>query len=312
MGFAKQRDPHVMERASPAKWPQTFYVRNAIILLLTLLPFVLAGAEEAPQELATFLRDRIGFTGKELADLRREEVVAKVLPSDQQEVAVFGIVLVKAPADFFVERFRDIESYKKGTSAPLVKKFSNPPRIEDLNELKVDKKDFDAMKNCKDGSCDVKLSAEVIERLGKEINWNASIAAEQVNELVRASLLEYVKRYLAGGNMALIEYHDKKKPVRIAEQFDAILKASPSVYEYEPEFYEYLRGYPVKRLGNVHDFIYWSKEKIGLKPVISVTHVSIYRRPGSGRTLIASKQALLGLRSLFHRKKKILVFIFFI
>jgi hypothetical protein len=38
------------------------------------------------------------------------------------------------------------------------------------------------------------------------------------------------------------------------------------------------------------DFIYWSKEKFGLKPVISVTHVSIYRKPESGRTLIASKQ----------------------
>ena len=90
--------------------------------------------------------------------------------------------------------------------------------------------------------------------------------------------------------MALIEYNDKKKPLRAAEQFDAILKASPYIYDYEPEFYEYLRGYPVKPPDSMDGFIYWSKEKFGLKPVISVTHVSIYRRLGSGRTLIASKQ----------------------
>lgn len=64
----------------------------------------------------------------------------------------------------------------------------------------------------------------------------------------------------------------------------------PYVYEDEPEFYEYLRAYPTKRLDNVNDFIYWSKDKFGLKPVISVTHVTIYRRAGSRGTLIASKQ----------------------
>jgi hypothetical protein len=117
MRFAKQIEPQtLMARVSPAKWPRTFFMRNVIVLLSTLLPLVLASAQEAPQELATFLRDRIGFTGKEFADLRRREVVVKVLPSEQQEVAVFGIVLVNASADLFVERFRDIESYKKGAS----------------------------------------------------------------------------------------------------------------------------------------------------------------------------------------------------
>jgi methylphosphotriester-DNA--protein-cysteine methyltransferase len=60
-----------------------------MILLLTLLPLVLASAQEVPQELSRFLRDRIGFTDKELADLQRAEAVAKVLTSEQQEVAVF-------------------------------------------------------------------------------------------------------------------------------------------------------------------------------------------------------------------------------
>jgi hypothetical protein len=279
-----------MERLSTANWPLTFCIRSVTALFLALVSLVAAGAQEVPPELATFLRDQIGLTTRELASARRGEVIAKVLPSEKQEVAVFGIVLVKASADFFVERFRDIESYKKGTSVLLVRKFSDPPRMEDLDQLNVDKKDFVALKNCKIGDCGVKLSADTIERLRKEIDWNAPDASEQVNKLARVSLLEYVKRYLAGGNMALSEYNDKTKPQRIADEFDAILKASPYIYDYEPEFYEYLREYPGKHLDNLDDFIYWSKEKFGLKPVISVTHVSIYRRPGSGHTLIASKQ----------------------
>jgi hypothetical protein len=271
------------------KRKQTFYVLDMAMVLMLLAP-VLATAQEMPLELATFLTDRIGLKDKELADVRRGEAVVKVLPSVKQEVAVFGIILVNASADFFVERFRDIESYKKGTSVPVVKKFSDPPRIEDLDQLQIDKKDFDALKNCRVGNCDVKLSAEAIERLQREIDWKARDAVGRVNDLARASLLGYVKRYLAGGNMALSIYNDKKEPKRLAEEFDEILKASPYVYDYEPEFYEYLRAYPAKRLDNVDDFIYWSKEKFGLKPVISLTHVTIYHKPDTGRTLISSKQ----------------------
>lgn len=274
---------------STAKRRLTLCVLKVTIVLMILTP-MLATAQEMPLELATFLTDRIGLKDKELADIRRGEAVAKVLPSEKQEVAVFGIILVNASADFFVERFRDIESYKKGTSVPVVKKFSDPPRIEDLDQLQIDKKDFEALKKCRVGNCDVKLSGEAIERLQRKIDWKARDAAGRVNDLARASLLGYVKRYLAEGNMALSIYNDKKEPKRLAEEFDEILKASPYVYDYEPEFYEYLRAYPAKRLDNVDDFIYWSKEKFGLKPVISVTHVTIYRKPDSGRTLISSKQ----------------------
>ena len=118
---------------------------------------------------------------------------------------------VNAPEDFFLERFRDIECYKKGTSVPQVKKFSTPPRILDVHQLTVDREDFDSLKNCRVGSCDVKLSPQAIARLHEGIDWNAPDASEQVNELARASLLECVNRYLTGGNKALTEYSDKNR-----------------------------------------------------------------------------------------------------
>jgi hypothetical protein len=110
--------------------------------------------------------------------------------------------------------------------------------------------------------------------------WSSADAERKATELARTALLRYVERYLAGGNAQLSEYSDKKQPHRVAEQFDAILKPSPYIFDYDPGFYEYLSDYPKKHLEGVEDYLYWSKEKFGLKPVISVTHVSIYRTTG--------------------------------
>jgi hypothetical protein len=247
-------------------------------------------AQTSSPQLETFLRQQLQFSDQEIDDVRNGKAVARILPSEKQEVAVFGIVLVRTPTDFFVDRFRDIESYKKGTSVPLVKKFSNPPRIEDLKQLTIDDADLHALRKCKVGDCGVKLPSEAILRLQREIDWSSPDAGQQATELGRAVLLRYVERYLAGGNEQLSEYSDKKQPLHLAEQFDAILRASPYIFHYDSEFYEYLRDYPKKKLDAVEDFLYWSKEKFGLKPVVSVTQVSIFRKPEIGLTLIASKQ----------------------
>lgn len=264
-------------------------IRVVTLFLIAILVAAPSSAQTPTDQLWTFLREKVQFTALEIDAVHQGKAVAKILPSEKQEVAVFGIVLVRAPADFFLDRFRNIESYKRGTSVPQVKKFSNPPRIEDLQQLTIDAGDLNSLKSCRVGDCGVKLPSDVIERL-HEIDWSDPNAAQQATVLGREALLEYVKRYLAGGNEELSEYSDKKQPLRVADQFAAILNASPYVFEYQPEFYEYLRDYPKKRLDHVANFVYWSNEKFGLKPVISVTHVSIYSPLEAGLTIIASKQ----------------------
>ena len=268
----------------------TLQMRYCTFLLISALALGSLRAQTPSPQLQTFLRQQLQFSEQNIDDVRRGKAVARILPSEKQEVAVFGIVLVHAPADFFVDRFRDIESYKKGTSILQVKKFGDPPRMEDLRQLTIDKDDLRALRNCKVGDCGVKLPSNVILRVQKEIDWSSPDAEQKVTELGRTALLQYVERYLAGGNKQLSEYSDKKQPLRVTEQFDAILKASPYIFDYDPEFYEYLRDYPRKKLDGVENFLYWSKERFGLKPVISVTHVSIYRRPELNLTVIASKQ----------------------
>lgn len=266
-------------------------------------------SQEAAGRPREFLRRYVEFTDAELAAMEQGKTVAKTVKSGRHdEVAAFAVVRVEAPREVFLSQFRDIEKHKKSKQAPLVKKFSNPPRAEDVAELEFESGDVEDMKKCRVGKCEIKLSAGAIERFQKEIDWSAPDAARRATALARSMLLEYVARYQEGGNAALREYNDKKAPLRLAEEFEGLLEQSPYIYEYWPEFHDYLRNYPRAHLENAEDFFYWSKEKYGLKPVITVTHVTVYRRandPGAP-ILIASKQiyashyfeASLGLTAL--------------
>ena len=63
---------------------------------------------------------------------------------------------------------------------------------------------------------------------------------------------------------------------------------SPYLKEEIPEFYEYLNT-EKKPAGPVETFIYWSKESLGFRPVITMTQVSIFQ-PAPNQAVIASKQ----------------------
>jgi hypothetical protein len=58
-------------------------------------------------------------------------------------------------------------------------------------------------------------------------------------------------------------------------EFENILKASPYVGRLLPELPAHLTNFPRSRLADAEDFLYWSKEKFGIEPFITVTHVTI-------------------------------------
>ena len=94
-------------------------------------------------------------------------------PLRPREVAAFAIMRLDVPADFFIERVRDIINFKKSDNVLQIGKFSNPPRLEDLAGLTLDQVDIDAIKECRATRCDVKMSTTFIERFRKEVNWSA-------------------------------------------------------------------------------------------------------------------------------------------
>jgi hypothetical protein len=263
---------------------------HAVVWFLCTLP---AFGQLVSTEFSDFLQRHIGFSRSDLRKVEQGKVVTKALDTEvKSEVAIFGVILVRVPIDLFVQKFRDIEQFKKSEKVLQIGRFSNPPTRSDLNELSLELGDLRDISKCRVGKCEIKLSAEVIVRLQKEVDWSVSGHYFQVTSLAQEMLIEYVTSYLQGGNAALTVYHDQKIPVSLEEQFRELLQESPYLFEYVPEFHEYLEKFPEAELSGVEDFIYWSKEDLGLKPVITLTHVSIYQRDSQSRPpiLISSKQ----------------------
>jgi len=92
--------------------------------------------------------------------------------------------------------------------------------------------------------------------------------------------------------VALIEYSDKAKTVRLAEEHRSLKSSSSYPYDVDNKFVQYLRTFPKPKLDNVENAIVWSKMKLGLKPIICINHIIIYKnaREAGPQILIASKQ----------------------
>jgi hypothetical protein len=236
------------------------------------------------------LRSLAGLTDDQWKALDRGETQARVLATrEKREVAVVGVARLRATTTAcFVARLQDIETFKKSPAVLRIRKFTPPIDPQDLADFPKEMGDLADLPNCAVGNCTIKLSAEMIERLRRDVDWSQPDHAIKAQSVLREELASYVQTYSHRGNSALIEYVDKDQPVALAREFRPVLYAQPGLSELVPEFREYLARYPNEPLANVSEFFYWSTESFGLKPVASITHVFVYVQPG--RVVTASKQ----------------------
>ena len=105
-------------------------------------------------------------------------------------------------------------------------------------------------------------------------------------------VLERVKAYLAEGHAALAPYVDHGDPVWPATRFASVLGHSVFLTEHLPQFAQHLSRYPQTPPPALESFVYWSKERLARRAIISATHVSILRsdEPGLPDALAAGKE----------------------
>src|SRR3954469_4765898 len=146
------------------------------------------------------------FTSAELTDLERGRVVRRGLDAHAAgEVGVVGAVRAAAAVDAFVDSVRRIEEFKRGPGVLQIGRFSNPPRLADLDALAIDRDDFD-LRRCRAGACDIRLSAEAIARVQREVDWTASDADRRAAALFKQILFEHVHSYWQGGSGRMTRY----------------------------------------------------------------------------------------------------------
>lgn len=250
-------------------------------------------AQHSIAEFHKILREKAALDEVDFAALDQGQTVVSLLPAnDKREVAVCGLVSLQVPAEVFLQSFLESMARKTNPAILEIGRFSSTPTLDDLQSLTFEDRDIDDMKDCTVGNCRLKLSATMIERFHKEIDLEAPDYRIRATQLLKVMLLDYVRDYRARGDLALIEYSDKSRGVRMAEEQRGLMSGSTYISYVLPDFPQHLKAFPKSEISIVENAIVWSKIKFGLKPVIAINHILVYRRKQETgpQVLVAQKQ----------------------
>ena len=215
----------------------------------------------------------------------------RVLAGRDGFVSIFAAIRTKASGDRLLAWAGEIELLQKGKYVPEIGRFSAPPRVEDLAGLVFEDDDLEEIHRCRLGNCGVKLSDGEIVQVQRVIgasDWKALLQGE-----LRQILVQRAREYLLAGDAGAPLYHDDRKPVSPSEVFTLLVQRLLFLPRHFGCLTTYVRQYPGS--GDAHvvgSFLYWSKESLGAKPIISITHLTLARfdDPWLPETLVVAKQ----------------------
>jgi hypothetical protein len=249
-------------------------VRQAGAALLLMALAAIPGAA-ASDPARAFLGAAFNLSAAEIGRLDQGEVVSRTLEvKHHREIATLGIVRIKTSAAAYVERLADITTFKRTPGVLQIGMFAAVPQAADLASLVIEDADLKQLRGCRVEDCNVRLSAEGIERVRREIDWKAADASSRASLLVRQLLADYVAGYRRLGTAATMEYADRTPRTNVGREFAALMEGETITGNYAPRLRRHLLEYPASSAEKMSDFVYWSKELVRGRPVISITHIA--------------------------------------
>jgi hypothetical protein len=249
-----------------------------------------AGQPAATLTAETILGERLGVPAAEIARFAAGEVVVlNVAATAGDEIAAAGAI--RGPGDLrrLLAWLHDIESFMRAAGTENVGAIAAPASAADFARLTLDDVDFSDIASCRPGRCDVRMPAAYLSRFQKEVNFTAPDARTQATALTRQLVAGYVAAYQQGGDAATGALHNPQAPTESSNQFRDMLRRSTKVWDLAFPFVSYLETYPASPPENVTSKFYWTRDKVGLKPALTLHHVAIEEFP-DGRVLVADKQ----------------------
>jgi hypothetical protein len=239
-----------------------------------------------------FLAPAIQISAADRARVERGDTIVNILQSRPHEVALVAITPTTMTPERLVQWIGDVERLK---ATPVnvvhhVKQLSPQPALEEFAALELPAEDIRDIRNCRPGSCDVKLTESEIARMREEMQKAGAGWLARGNAVFREIAHERVTTYLSGGLAALAPYADGHGEPSRAAAFATLVGNSP-----------YLRNVPSLRAmldhprasgPDVTSFAYWSVEQLGAKAVASATQTIITTSadPGAPVVVAAGKQ----------------------
>jgi hypothetical protein len=253
---------------------------RATILAVPAVAILGAGGQpvsDLQPALEAVLARELQFLPADLADLEHGRIVKHTLPpAAADEVGVVGAVRVHGSRDRLIAAYRDIVTFKKSDAVLEIGRFSDPTRSSDLDALTTNHDDFD-LRGCKVADCDIRLPASGIERIAADVDWRRPDADTHASALFKQMLFEHVRSYETGAPGRITQYDDGRAPVLPQVAGEELISTSPYLDTLKPGLAAHVMCFWSSPLDGAEDFLYWSKEKFGFAPFISVTHVTIVR-----------------------------------
>jgi len=239
-----------------------------------------------------FFQPSVSLTVDERQRLDRGEAIARTLSGQDREVAVFAAVRVHVDGDRLVAWVRRIEELKRSSYVTAIGRFSEPPRIADLEGLALDDEDLSEIQACRPARCGLHLSANEINDLQRAASDAGKDWKPAVQRAFRGVLLARVAAYRAGGQTALAPYENRLDPVSPDKELTAAIDHSAFLAKHVPQLVDRLMRYPREATPNVESFFYWSKERLAGRTIVDISHVSILRSadPALPDALVAGKE----------------------
>ncbi|MEX2281532.1 MAG: hypothetical protein WEE89_03475 [Gemmatimonadota bacterium] len=261
-----------------------------LIVSALLLAAPAAGQQAAPK-LPEFLQKDVGLTAAEMAALQSAQPVTKVVTMPGgRDIAVFGIIAVDAPRSFLTARIKDFPQYLRVPTRSRFGIFDSPATLANTQAVSVTAADVKELRSCKPGDCTFKLPAAEMKQLREKSSGNDQAAAAAVSAYVQQRMIEIVQDYRARGDAAMMVYNDRGT-VASSKALGELAATPRFLYQYVPEFQQYLDDYPRAKLDGVTDVVYWSSDELpSLRPILNITHLTVYSPPSlPNMTLVSSK-----------------------
>lgn len=248
-----------------------------------------AFGQRAEPAIEDYLRDSIGITARELSDVQRGTVLAKILSTQNpRDVTVFGMVQIATTRSAFVPRLMDAHRLV-ALRSPTSEIFDDPPNAANVRRVSVDPSEYKNLRNCRLEHCDFKLPAATMREFATQVDWTSDSAKTQVDSMARADVLRFVSEYAVAGSAAMIEYDDNHA-VKSSEAFIALLDQSAYLRDFVPDLRDYLEFFPTHRPEGARDVLFWEEARLPhLRPTLTLSHMVLYTTP-SGTPLVAVKQ----------------------
>ena len=253
------------------------------------------------------LRKYFRIDATDLQALDEGRIIARVEMADERDVLIVGAVRLRASRADVVAGFGDVHAFRQDDALVAAGRINATPSPADFASLTLEPGEVRSLEDCRPGACDFKLGGPDIERFRKDVDWASPHAHAQAEGVMREVLARAARRYLDLGDAGLDELRDHAEPVNRSAEFLTLVRRLPYLQAAAPDILRRITGTPSDLRGTTDDFLYWSKAALGLKPIITLTHVAICTQGrGPNEVVIASRQifanhyvdASLGLTAL--------------